>query len=532
MENNWLSLIPPLIVLISAFISKRILFSLILGIISAALIATNFSIFNAATSILNETFDQFKDIQNYLFFGLLYVLGIIIALIEKTGGAQALGQLITKKTTSKKAVETSCLILSMSLFIDDYLNVLTVGNVMRSVTDKFHIPRVKLAYLVATMAAPLVIITPISTWIGFIIGQLNAAGISLEASGNPIILNDPFFVYISFIPFVFYSILLIVSNWIIVRKKLSFGPMKKYENIASKTDNIFDGKKEKGPTLILEKESRPSLLDFLLPIISFILIILIGIPYSGGYHLFGGNNSLILAFQKSNAPLVLFLSSTISLIISLTSALIRKKIFLKNIPSIIHQGFKLMNSSIIMILFAWIFGGFIKQLNTGSYIASLLIGAINIKFIPVMIFITSLIITLAIGSTWGSIAIMVPLVVTIFPPLLKIAIPTTINNLFILLPSLGATFSGALAGNHLSPISDSTIMSTASTGAYAIDLVKARFWYVLSPIIATGIAYFVTGLLINQNIYLMLLTSIMTGILCVFILLKLTQVLFKIKNNK
>jgi Na+/H+ antiporter NhaC len=415
----------------------------------------------------------------------------------------------------------------MMLFIDDYLNILTVGNVMKSVTDKFHIPRVKLAYLVATMAAPLVILLPISTWIGFIMGQLNASGISLETINRPIVLTDPFFIYLSFIPFIFYSFMIIASNWIIVTKKLSFGPMKEQETIASQSGNLFGGKNAQNSELIIEKEKNSSLLDFLLPILTFVGIIFIGVPYSGDFYLYGGSNSLTQAFQKANAPLVLFLSSIISLIISIVFAFGRKKINLKEIPEIFVHGVKLMYLSILMIFFAWIFGGFLKELQTGRYIAQLLMGSINIKLIPFMIFVTSMIITLAIGATWGAIAIMMPIVTAIFPPLLNLTLPASIENLFILIPSLGAIFSGALAGNHLSPISDSTIMSSACTGAYIIDLVKCRFWYVLSPIMATGISYLITGLLINQNIYVILLASIGSGIILTFIFLEIIQSIFK-----
>ncbi len=527
MQITYLTLLPPILVLIAAFITKKIKTSLFLGIFSAALISNNYGIKDTLTSIFSRFYDQFKDIDNYYFFSLIFILGIIIALITKTGGAQALGDIIIKKAKSRKDAETSTLLLSTCLFIDDYLNSLTVGYVMRPLTAKFNIPRVKLAYLIGVMAGSLVVIMPISSWVGMLIGQLSLSGISLDPAAKPIILADSFFVYLKSIPFIFYSFIMIASTWFIVRRRISYGPMHQFEKIAKETGNLFGGKFVKEEILESTKTTH-SILDFFLPILILIFSVIIGIPYVGGYYLFGGTNTLIQSFQYSNASLVLCIASALSLIISLIFALIRKKIKIFDTVTITKNGIEMMFASVVTIIFAWVFGSFLKQdLKTGIYLADLLLGIVNIHILPLMIYLTSIIIALAIGSSWGTIAILVPIVVPMVLTFLNIPTPTLFENVILLLPCIGAIFSGSITGNHLSPISDSTIMASTSTGAHIIDLVKARFYYVIPSVIATSISFLIIGFLINKNIYLALTSSILAGILISFGLLLFMQKIFR-----
>lgn len=531
MQNSWLTLLPPLIVLVSALISRKIIYSLILGIICAALIASDFSIIPTISSILKHTLNKIKDVDNYFFFSLILILGIIITLINKTGGAQALAEAITNRSKTSKTAEKSTLILSTSLFIDDYLNTLTVGHVMLPITDKLKIPRVKLSLLVSIMAGSLAMLIPVSTWMGYIIGQLSSV-ISLDSKYNPFILADPFFVYLQSAPFIFYSIIIICCAWFIVLKPISYGPMHAQEVVAKETGNLFGGKKPLHSAFVSEPK-HSSILDFFLPIITLILCIIVGIPYAGGFYLLGGQNSLIEAFQKANTPLVLCISSIIALSTGIIFALIRKKIKSKDVPYIIFEGLQLMYSSILLIFLAFIFGAFLEQdLGTGQYLAHLLIGKINISLLPLVIFITSTTIALSIGSAWATIAIMVPIVVPMLISLLNAQIPVELANIPLLFPCLGAIFSGAIAGNQLSPISDSTIMPSTVTGSYAIDLVRARFYYILPAIIATALAFLFTGIFINNGYLITFSTSIALGIFTAFTLMLIFQYFYKTKYNK
>jgi len=522
---NFLVLLPPVLVLILSLTTKKIIPSLLIGIFSSAIIATNFSFFGSMNLIYVNIYNQLTDISTLFFIALLLILGTLITFITKTGGAQALGNIIIKRSKTSKAAQTSCLLLSTALFIDDYLNTLTVGPVMRNLTDKFLIPRVKLAYLIGTMAGSLIIIAPISSWLGILVGQLETSGISLN--GKSLVFEDPFFAYIATIPFIFYSFILIASNFFIVRKNISYGTMQKFENLAKEKGNIREDVEIE--TEDLKKIKNASIIDFLIPIGSLLISILIGLPLIGGYYLFGGQNTFIQSLQHSNSSLVLLVSSLIALIVSLTSALTRKKIKLFEVPNLTKEGIDMMLSSAITIMLAWLFGTFLKDdLKTGNYLANLILGSLHISLLPCMIFLTSFIIALAIGSTWATMAIMAPITVPMVIQFKNIIIlPTEIQNITILYACLGAIFSGATAGNHLSPVSDSTIMASASAGAHIIDYIKARTLYILPAIIGTILSYLICGLLIEKSFHLSALISTLIGMTTSFLILLICNKYYK-----
>lgn len=525
--NTWISLIPPIIVLATSFLTKRIVLSLFLGIFSAALIATNFSIINTLYLSLDHFLSQFKEVDTYYLFGLIFVIGILIALISKTGGAQALGNLITKKSKDKKAAETSSLILSMMLPIDDYLSSLTVGHVMRTLTDKFRIPRVKLAYLISIMATSLVIIIPISSWVGVIVTQLSKDGISL--SPNSLISADPFFAYLKSIPYIFYSFIMIAATWFIVRARISFGLISKQEKIAEETGNLFGGKEPVESKLEnVETSNQRDIIYLILPIAVYIFCILIGLPYMGGYYLFGGTNSFIQSLQKTNATIVLFLSSIVSLIIMTGFSLITKKINFQEIPNQIKTGIEVTIPAVLVILLSWVFGDFLKlDLKTGNQLANLLSSSLSIEFLPLMTFLTSSIVALAIGSSWGTIFIMIPIIIPMIISISHTQMLTDISSLNIIFPCLGAVFSGSIAGNQLSPISDSTILASTSSSAYMIDLIKGRIYYILPSFIAAAIAFLISGFMISKSYYLTFIISILAGLIISLASLSLINFLYK-----
>ncbi|MDR3647331.1 MAG: Na+/H+ antiporter NhaC family protein [Candidatus Babeliales bacterium] len=524
--NSFLVLLPPVLVLILSLATKNIVRSLFAGIIFSAFIATKFNLIKSGTIIYTNVYNQITDLSTIFFILLLLVLGTIIAFITKTGGAQALGNIIIKKSKTAKAAQTSCLLLSIALFIDDYLNTLTVGPVMRNLTDKFSIPRVKLAYLIGTMAGAIIIIAPISSWLGVLVGQLETSGISF--TGQPLVLEDPFFAYLSTIPFIFYSFIIIASNFFIVKKGISYGPMHTFELNALNTENLGEDKPlEK--TVENEKASSPSLIDFVTPIFSFIIALLIGLPFSGGFYLFGGQHSFIASLKNADSSLVLLISSIFSLILSLISGLIRKKLSASDILTLTKEGTVMMLPSVITILLAWLFGAFLRNdLHTGDYLANLVLGNLNITLIPCMIFLTSVAIALSIGSTWGTMAIMAPITIPMILSFKNITtLPTAIINIPILYACLGAIFSGATAGNHLSPISDSTIMASASAGAHITDYIKARTLYLIPSIIGAIIAYLICGFLIEKSFYIAALTSILSGIAVSFAIMLIFNKILK-----
>ena len=311
---SFLAIIPPICILICAYFTRRVIPSLVLGIILAALIAKNFD-FLAATQLTyncvltNLEFHKFFSLNNFwntwnLFICIfLLLLGVLVALLQHSGGAYAYALFIKKYIHNKRSAETSSLILSSCLFIDDYFNSLTVGSIMYPLTDATKVPRVKLAFLVHSLSSPLVILCPCSSWLAAILGYLRENGIAEIDSAATFVLANPLAIYLNTIPFIFYSFILIISVWYMTQVRISFGAMKKHEDIAEKTGNLFGGK-EPPKYLIappgINPNQQATLTDFFIPIMILISCILISMLYSGQWIFLGGKYNLVEALQHSS----------------------------------------------------------------------------------------------------------------------------------------------------------------------------------------------------------------------------------------
>ncbi|MDR3550157.1 MAG: Na+/H+ antiporter NhaC family protein [Candidatus Babeliales bacterium] len=529
MLNNWPVLLPPCIVLLCAFITHRLNSALVLGIVSAAFIAVNFSFYDAASLTGKRIWQTVSDSDNLYLYTFLIVISIIIVLLNRTGGAFAFATALTKRLRSKKMAETSSLMLSLTLFIDDYLNGLTIGYVMRPITDQFKIPRAKLAFLVQAMTSPLVILAPISSWGAALTGALEQAGITAITAPHVKIIGDPFFVYMQSIPYIFYSFLMIGSTWFIVHARISFGSMHTHERIAHTTGNLFGGKDPLPHKF--EKTTHPegSMADLLLPLISLISLVLIGSLWTGDYYLFGGSKNLLDAFKYNDKMLlILLISSIITLIISFIFAWLRNKIAIKHTASMIIEGFDLITSAIVMIILAATLGTLLKSdLLTGEYLATLLQGTLSASLLPLMFFTISTITAFITGSSWGTIMLLAPIAVPMIIAFTQTSLPATADSLIYLLPVIGAIFSGAVCGNHISPIADTTIMTATSSGSYPLDHAHTQFFYIAPTIISSAIAYLLCGLLANHTPSIRILIPLSASITFNYLILYVLNKLYK-----
>ncbi len=498
MIHSWLVLLPPVFILIAALISKRLNPSIILGLITAAFIAQNFMLLPAINLLITRLYKQVTDPENIYLYGFLFILGILISLLEYTGAAMAFAHRLTTRLKTAKSAQTATLVISSILFIDDYLSCLTTGYVMRPILDRFRLPRVKLAYLIHSFSAPVVILAPISSWIALITSQLENAGISPIANHNTRIIADPFYIYLQSIPYIFYSVILIISVWLVVRRSLSFGPMHEQEVIAHKTGNLFGGKEPLTGTTITQKTTSGSIWDLIFPLFLLIIIFISGIAWAGGYWLFGGSYSFVYALQKNHqTALMLFIASIITLSVTFLINLINKKVnfnvFLKNI---VPNGITMMQSSVIMVFLASTFGIMLREdLQTGVYLAQVLQGTISMALLPFLFYLISIIAAFITGSAWGTIALMIPIAIQMITTLSAVSLPANPTDISILFPALGAIFSGAVCGNHISPIAETTIMSANSAGCYPIDHAVTQFWYALPAVIGAGISFILCGFL-------------------------------------
>ena len=529
MTNTWLVLLPTIIVIVSAFTLKRLNTSLIIGLVSAALIATDFSIFRTPMLILERLKDRLTDSDQLLTFGFLLAIGALVTIVTMTGGAAAFARKITKKLKNARSTETSSLFLSMMLFIDDYMSNLTVGYVMRPLTDKFKIPRAKLAYLVHSLTGPLIIIAPITSWSAMITGQLDANGIGLDLAEKVQVLADPYYVYLKSIPFIFYSFLTIASIFFIVRRKISFGPMGKHEEIAANEGNLLGGKEEVQIKRNEHENTQGTLADLFVPIGTLIVTIITGILYGGGFWLFGGNKTLVGALKGNQEPfMTLFISGIIAVCISIVFALVRKKITFKKIPNIFVNSGKIMYEPILMLILATTLVLIIKaDLLAGNYLAGIISGSFSIKLLPVALFIASTICGLATGTSWGTIVILMPTAIPLVTSLSATAIPTTLDKVALLLPCLGAIFSGAVCGDHVSPISETTIMASASSGSNPIDHAYTQLPYAMPAIVCSALAFLLAGYLAGYSSWISIFAPFSISLAVCLIMLTLLN-----KKNK
>ncbi len=489
MTNSWLVLTPPIIVLTLAFITKRLNPSLITGIVCAALIASSFSPWGAAKLAGGHLVQKLTDIDSFFLYSFLIMLGTIVTLIIRTGGAAAFTSFASKRLKNAKMAETSSLLFSFSLFIDDYLSNSTVGYVMRPLTDRFKITRAKLAFLVHSIATPLVVLAPISGWSHMITDKLREVGITSAVGQKTAVIANPYFTYIQSIPFIFYSFLMLVSVWFIVRRRISYGPMKAHEIIAEKTGNLHGGKKDAIDSEKTTKHASGTLIDLFVPLITLVCAIT---TFTMGTEKF----IKLLGIQMEIGFLPLFLAGLTTLIVSFAFSIIRKKAKTQEIPKMLLGGVRLFVDAIIMLFLASILGALIQQnLMTGQYLAKILIGGVSLALIPLMIFLVSSAIAIATGTSWGTIAIMVPIAVPMAITLSQVNLPTTISSIALLLPTIGAVLSGAVCGDHISPVSETTIMAANSAGATPVDHAATQFFYALPAVLCACLAFFLSGLL-------------------------------------
>lgn len=508
MHNSWIVIIPPLLVLGVALVWRHVIGALAVGIVTATAIAVDFSPLTGAALVLHRFMHEaFFDTNHLYTFGFLLVLGALIQLMTHTGGLAAYTQRVLGHIKTKKSAHIASLLLSLFLFIDDYLSNLSVGSIMRPVTDRFRIPRVKLAFLVDSMSGPLCILIPATSWVAFILTTFPGEYI-----------KDPFALYIGLIPYIFYPLFIVISAWFVSLYGISFGMMREHERCAQETGNLFGGKPPRVSTSIDHESSDrvapESLFHFIVPIGVFLGSLVLGILYSGGARIFGGSNSLLHVLQAAQILPVLLVAGTCALASSIVGILYKSPEFLPKVGGHVLEGFLSMKNSIITLLCAWTFGALlINDLHTGSYVASTFLVSASPQILPFVLMITSLVISASIGSVWGTIAIMVPLALPMLAELDHVAL-AAIETAPLLLPALGAILSGSVAGSHISPVTDTMMTTSLSTGCYHMDHVQTQISYALPAIIGASVACVVTSVLvIPGHSMLIALGAIVLGII-------------------
>jgi len=510
--NTFWALIPPLVAILLALITKEVYSSLFAGIVVGGLLYTVH-----ATSIpMVYSVDVVKSLEHIVKEGLissladpdnvgilifLVFLGIIVALMNKAGGSAAFGNWASSHVHSRVGSQLATIGLGVLIFIDDYFNCLTVGSVMRPVTDRQNISRAKLAYLIDATAAPICIIAPVSSW---------AAAVSGFAPEG----TNGLMLFVRAIPYNYYALLTIVMMILMVVFKLDYGPMARHE-INARNGDIFTVKH------VADKEEdtvakKGKVIDLVLPVIILILCCVLGMIYTGGF--FSGENeggffnNFMQAFSNSDASVGLAYGSLGGILFTVVFYLVRRVLKFKDCMSCVEEGFKAMVAPIAILTLAWTLKKMTDSLGASEFVAGIVDSSKGhfVNILPAVIFLIACVLSFATGTSWGTFGILIPITLKVFP--LDGSSPLAII-------CISACMAGAVCGDHCSPISDTTIMSSAGAQCNHIAHVSTQLPYALTAAVVSFITYLIAGFATNAAVCLAI--GIILMVATIFILKKI-----------
>jgi len=496
------SLLPAVIAIGLALITKEVYSSLFVGILAGGAIYAGFNFETTVTHVFSDGFvASAADSYNMGILVFLVMLGALVAMMNKAGGSAAFGRWAAKHIKSRAGAQLATIVLGCLIFIDDYFNCLTVGSVMRPVTDKNKISRAKLAYLIDATAAPVCIIAPISSWAaavaGFAQGEGPMSGISL---------------FVRAIPFNFYAILTIVMMLVLVFTRFDYGPMVKHEKNAVEKGDLFTfGGEEFLSSTDDDAKANPkgTVFDLVIPVVFLIFACVIGMVYSGGYFTSGseGHGNFVIAFSNSDASVGLVYGSFITVIFAVIYFLCRRVLSFKSIMESVPEGFKAMVPAIMILICAWTLKAMTDSLGAKIFISNLVKGSAAgfQAFLPAIIFLIAVGLSFATGTSWGTFGILIPIVLSVFGE--------ASGNLTIV--AISACMAGAVCGDHCSPISDTTIMASAGSQSNHLNHVSTQLPYALTVAAVSFVTYVFAGFVPNAWIALPVGIVLMVGSLLV-----------------
>ena len=468
--NTFWALLPPIVAIALALITKEVYSSLFIGIVVGGLLYANFGFEGTIRHVfLDGIVASVSDTYNMGILIFLVILGAMVCLMNRAGGSAAFGRWAQTHIKSRVGAQLATIILGCLIFIDDYFNCLTVGSVMRPVTDKHRISRAKLSYLIDATAAPLCIIAPLSSWAAAV------AGFAEDGQG----LN----LFIRAIPFNFYALLTILMMVGISLLKIDYGPMARYERNAMESGDLFSGKNPYDTMEVEEDVSHGRVMDLVLPIVLLILCCVTGMLYSGGF--FDGVG-FVEAFSASDASVGLLLGSAFALVFSLIYFGLRRSMSFSSMMSCIPEGFKAMVPAILILSFAWTLKAMTDSLGAKYFVRDFVYSnASQVQmFLPAIVFLIGCLLAFATGTSWGTFGMLIPIVQSVFP---------MDNPLSVV--CISACMAGAVCGDHCSPISDTTIMASAGAQCDHVNHVSTQLPYAITVAAVSFVSYVIAGFL-------------------------------------
>lgn len=499
------SLLPPAVAIILALISKEVYSSLFLGVLTGSLLVANFRPWDTVRVFVGGGEDEFGnglisnigDGWNVGILIFLVILGIMVDLMNKGGGSAAFGRWAKKTVKSRAGAQLMTMLLGVLIFIDDYFNCLTVGSVMRPVTESHKISRAKLAYVIDATAAPVCMLAPVSSWAAAVAGYVDdsyVSGIQM---------------FIQQIPYNYYCLLTLVMIIVISLLNIDYGPMLTHEYNAQVKDDLFttEHRPFAGADNYEEGNGKSSVLDLILPVVVLIVMCIIGMIYTGG---FWDGETFMDAFANADAATGLCLGSIVALVFTFIYFWCRKAISFEKSFESVPNGFIQMVSPILILCFAWTLGAMTKGgLGSGDFVEALLADADALmNFLPVVIFLLSSVIAFATGTSWGTIGIMAPIVCQVFD---------YGTNPTLCVIGLAACCAGGVCGDHCSPISDTTIMASAGAHCYHINHVATQLPYAITVVCVSAVGFLIAPFIKSWPICLIIEIALM---ICVLLVIK------------
>ena len=464
------ALLPPLVAIILALITKEVYSSLFVGIVVGALIYSGFKFEGTVTQIFEGGIIKvLSDSYNVGILIFLVILGSVVCMMNKAGGSAAFGRWASKKIHTRVGAELAAIVLGILIFIDDYFNCLTVGSVMRPVTDRHHVSRAKFAYLIDATAAPVCIIAPISSW---------AAAVSGFVEGQ-----DGLAIFVKTIPYNFYAILTIVMMVGMVLMKTEFGAMRTHEINALNGDlYTTSARPYENATDDETPNPRGRVIDLVIPIVVLVICCVISMIYTGGF--FSGTD-FVTAFSQSDASTGLAMGSAFGLVFAIIFYMIRRVINFRDCMGCIPEGFKAMVPAIMILTFAWTLKAMTDSLGAAVFVEEAMrsvAGGIEV-ILPAIIFLVGCGLAFATGTSWGTFGILIPIVVAVFEK----------SSPEMMIISMSACMAGAVCGDHCSPISDTTIMASAGAQCDHVTHVSTQLPYAIVAAAVSFVTYIVAG---------------------------------------
>ncbi len=470
--NTAWSLLPPVIAILLALLTKEVYSSLFIGILVGGLLYSNFAFEETILHVFPDGIvASVTDSYNMGILIFLVILGAMVCLMNKAGGSAAFGRWAKTHIKSRVGAQLASILLGCLIFIDDYFNCLTVGSVMRPITDKHNISRVKLAYIIDATAAPICIIAPISSWAAAV------AGFAEDGQG--------FNLFLRAIPYNYYALLTIVMMVGLVVMKMDYGMMRTFESNAIENGDLFSGPNPYATAEENVVEDKGRVLDLVLPVAVLIVCCVTGMLYSGGF--FSGEG-FITAFSNSDASVGLMLGSAFALVFTLVYFLLRRSMTFKEMMGCIPEGFKAMVPAIMILTFAWSLKAMTDSLGAKYFVRDFVrTSATGVQMLlPVIVFVIGCLLAFATGTSWGTFGILIPIVQNVFSmddPMAIICI--------------SACMAGAVCGDHCSPISDTTIMASAGAQCDHVNHVSTQLPYAITCAAVAGITYLIAGALVH-----------------------------------